>query len=86
MSKMVSVRVDEELLEYLQDRANKECRTLSNMIISALKTEQRLHNNRRDIISRKDVLSMFEQLSDSEEVVISKGTLEYLANHIFSVV
>ena len=32
----VNLRIDEELLRYLEDRANRERRTLSNMIISIL--------------------------------------------------
>ena len=35
-TKAVNIRVDEELYQYLQDRADKEHRTLSNMIISIL--------------------------------------------------
>ena len=35
-TKMISVRIDEDLLKYLQDRAEKEHRTLSNMIVSLL--------------------------------------------------
>ena len=35
-TRAVNIRVDEELYQYLQDRADKEHRTLSNMIISIL--------------------------------------------------
>jgi hypothetical protein len=35
-TKAVNLRVDEELYQYLQDRAEKEHRTVSNMIISIL--------------------------------------------------
>lgn len=35
-TKAVNIRVDEELYQYLQDRAEKEHRTVSNMIISIL--------------------------------------------------
>ena len=35
-TKPVNLRIDEELLHYLEDRANREHRTLSNMIISIL--------------------------------------------------
>lgn len=35
-TKMVNIRVDEELYKYLTERAEKEHRTLSNMIISIL--------------------------------------------------
>ena len=35
-TKAVNLRVDEELYQYLADKADKEHRTLSNMIISIL--------------------------------------------------
>lgn len=35
-TRAVNIRIDEELYQYLQDRADKEHRTLSNMIISIL--------------------------------------------------
>ena len=35
-TKSIGLRIDEELLRYLEDRANREHRTLSNMIISIL--------------------------------------------------
>lgn len=35
-TKMVSLRIDEELLEYLTERAKSEHRTLSNLIVSIL--------------------------------------------------
>ena len=38
-TKVVNIRMEEDLLKYLQDRADKEHRTLSNMIISILLTE-----------------------------------------------
>ena len=34
--KIINIRVDEELYSYLKDKAEKEHRTLSNMIISIL--------------------------------------------------
>ena len=39
-TKSIAVRLPDELLEYLTKRAEKEHRTLSNMIISILLTEQ----------------------------------------------
>lgn len=39
-TKAVNLRIDTELLAYLQERADKEHRTLSNMIISILMTEK----------------------------------------------
>jgi len=35
-TRAVNIRVDEELYQYLQDRAEKEHRSVSNMIISIL--------------------------------------------------
>lgn len=35
-TRAVNIRVDEELYQYLLDRAEKEHRTVSNMIISIL--------------------------------------------------
>ena len=35
-TKMISVRIDEEILKSLQERAEKEHRTLSNMITSII--------------------------------------------------
>ena len=37
---VVNIRMDDELLNYLKQRAEKEHRTLSNMIISILLTEK----------------------------------------------
>ena len=38
-TKLVSIRIDTELLDYLQKRAEKEHRTLSNMIVTILSEE-----------------------------------------------
>lgn len=35
-TKNIGIRIDEDLLRYLKDRADREHRTLSNMIISIL--------------------------------------------------
>lgn len=37
--KLISIRIDTKLLDYLQKRAKKEHRTLSNMIIAILSEE-----------------------------------------------
>lgn len=39
-TKVITIRIDKDLLDYLQERADKEHRTLSNMIISILMTEK----------------------------------------------
>lgn len=39
-TKGITIRIDKDLLDYLQERADKEHRTLSNMIISILMTEK----------------------------------------------
>ena len=47
-TKAINLRIDTELLEYLQKRADKEHRTLSNMIISILLTEKEREDERLD--------------------------------------
>ena len=47
-TKAINLRIDTELLEYLQKRADKEHRTLSNMIISILLTEKERDDERLD--------------------------------------
>lgn len=44
-TKAINLRIDTELLDYLQKRADKEHRTLSNMIISILLTEKECDEN-----------------------------------------
>ena len=44
-TKAINLRIDTELLEHLQKRADKEHRTLSNMIISILLTEKECDEN-----------------------------------------
>ena len=46
-TKAINLRIDTELLEYLQKRADKEHRTLSNMIISILLTEKERDDDKR---------------------------------------
>lgn len=43
--KAVNIRVEEELYDYLQKRAEKEHRSLSNMIISILLDEKESEEN-----------------------------------------
>ena len=43
-TKQIALRLDEELIAYLEARAAKEHRTLSNMIISILKEHRTLSN------------------------------------------
>ena len=47
-TKAINLRIDTELLEYLQKRADKEHRTLSNMIISILLTEKECDDDERE--------------------------------------
>lgn len=44
-TKSITIRIDKDLLDYLQERADKEHRTLSNMIISILMTEKERMQN-----------------------------------------
>ena len=39
-TKSITIRIEEDLLKYLTERAEQEHRTLSNMIISILMTEK----------------------------------------------
>ena len=39
-TKSVTIRIDEDLLKYLSNRAEREHRTVSNMILSILQTEE----------------------------------------------
>ena len=39
-TKVVNIRIDEELLKWLKEKAEKENRTLSNTIITILLTEK----------------------------------------------
>ena len=43
-TKVVNIRIDEDLLKYLNERAEREHRTLSNMILSILLTEKENDN------------------------------------------
>lgn len=44
-TKVITIRIEEDLLKYLTERADKEHRTLSNMIISILMTEKERDEN-----------------------------------------
>lgn len=46
-TKLVSIRIDTELLDYLQKRAAKEHRTLSSMIVTILSEEMEEDKNGR---------------------------------------
>lgn len=51
-TKAINLRIDTELLEYLQKRADKEHRTLSNIIISILLTEKERDENGNENIGK----------------------------------
>lgn len=44
-TKNIGLRIDETLLKYLQERAEREHRTLSNLIVSILMTEMEKEQN-----------------------------------------
>ena len=44
-TKIISLRIDTELLKYLEERAEKEHRTISNMIIAILLEEREREAN-----------------------------------------
>ena len=52
--KAVNIRVEEELYDYLQKRAEKEHRTLSNMIISILLDEKEKSNDKPWFLYMRD--------------------------------
>lgn len=43
---IISLRIEQELLEYLKERAEREHRTLSNLIISILLDEREKEANK----------------------------------------
>ena len=43
---VISLRIEQELLEYLKERAEREHRTLSNLIISILLDERKKEANK----------------------------------------
>ena len=67
-TKAINLRIDTELLEYLQKRADKEHRTLSNMIISILLTEKEMGEFEQepceDAISREAVIKLAYDMSE----------------------
>ena len=54
-TKTVNIRIEEELLEYLKERAEKENRTLSNMIVTILQKENRTLSNMIVTILQKEM-------------------------------
>lgn len=44
-TQVISLRIEQELLEYLKERAEREHRTLSNLIISILLDEREKEAN-----------------------------------------
>ena len=45
-TQVISLRIEQELLEYLKERAEREHRTLSNLIISILLDEREKEVNK----------------------------------------
>ena len=45
-TQVISLRIEQELLEYLKERAEREHRTLSNLIISILLDEREKETNK----------------------------------------
>lgn len=66
---LVSLRIDNELLEYLRERAKAEHRSLSNMIISILVDERKRKNFKVADLFRQftdDVKTLTEETSAQE--------------------
>ena len=70
-TKAINLRIDTELLEYLQKRADKEHRTLSNMIVSILLTEKECDDEDADIYS--DILEIDADYVSHEIIPLSKS-------------
>lgn len=69
-TKSITIRIDEDLLKYLTERAEQEHRTLSNMIISILMTE------RDNVYTFVDVKKLIEELDNyPNNIAITKGSL-----------
>ncbi len=62
--RLISIRFDTELLDYLQERAEHEHRSLSNMIISILMTEKENTEARKEAINYIDVQSLDSALNN----------------------
>ena len=45
-TQVISLRIEQELLEYLKERAEREHRTLSNLIVSILLDEREKEENK----------------------------------------
>lgn len=69
-TKSITIRIEEDLLKYLTERAEQEHRTLSNMIISILMTE------RDNVYTFVDVKKLIEELDNyPNNIAITKGSL-----------
>ena len=62
--RLISIRFDTELLDYLQERAEHEHRSLSNMIISILMTEKENAEAPKEAINYIDVQSLDSALKN----------------------
>lgn len=79
-TKAINLRIDTELLEYLQARADYENRTLSNMIISILTDEKErknddllIHSIKHQLYARymdnpSEVKALFEMIDNLQTV------------------
>ena len=62
MTKMVSLRIDTELLEYLTERAKSEHRTLSNLIASILLDAKENAYVEQNALDRQTVLNALDEI------------------------
>lgn len=76
MSKIVNIRMDEDLASYLQTRADREHRTLSNMIVSILQDDKERKND--DLLIKSIKHQLYSRYMDCPEEV--KALFEIIDN------
>ena len=76
MSKIVNIRMDEDLASYLQTRADREHRTLSNMIVSILQDDKERKND--DLLIKSIKHQLYSHYMDRPEEV--KALFEIIDN------
>lgn len=86
-TKQIALRLDEELLRYLEDRANREHRTLSNMIISILLDAQENDLCRKfyssDVLPTKGVPHGYAiRMEDTKDIFIFDAETQTWIQHM----
>ena len=78
--KAVNIRVEEELYEYLQKRAEKEHRSLSNMIISILLTEKETERKTAIWIPTNETFEYYDEMFTCSNCHYSDFKSDYCPN------